>query len=110
MDEETARRAINLIKLKVREAACLLQAADARADNAVLLHDNKRGNIEREVHNEFGDTAAGFANADLVREDTYEYCRGAPRHDGAQCRAGSLGHRAWPPDAVVRDPGSVPCT
>lgn len=72
VDEETARRAIALIKLKVRELPAYFKAADARAANAVLLHDNKQGNIEREVHNEFGDTTAGFANADLVREENYE--------------------------------------
>jgi hypothetical protein len=52
--------------------AGLLQGADARQADAVLLHEKKQGNIEREVHNEFGDVAAGFAAADLVREETYE--------------------------------------
>lgn len=72
VDEETARQAISLIKLTVRELPAYFKAADARAADAVLLHDNKAGNIEREVHNEFGDTAAGFAAADLVREESYE--------------------------------------
>ena len=27
----------------------------ARAPDAVLLHDNKPGNVEREVHHQFGD-------------------------------------------------------
>jgi len=30
------------------------------AEGAVLLHENKPGNIEREVHHEFGDPAAGM--------------------------------------------------
>ena len=34
----------------------------------MLLHDNKPGNLEREVHHAFGDVTAGFARADLVRE------------------------------------------
>jgi 4-hydroxybenzoyl-CoA reductase subunit alpha len=71
IDEETARRAIALIRLNVRELPAYFKAADSRAPDAVLLHDNKAGNIEREVHNEFGDAAAGFAAADLVREENY---------------------------------------
>ena len=66
------RRRSALIRLGVRELPAYFKAADARQADAVLLHDNKPGNIEREVHNEFGDAAAGFAAADLVREETYE--------------------------------------
>ena len=39
----------------------------------MLLHDNKPGNIERDVHNEFGDVAPGLAAADLVREERFNY-------------------------------------
>ena len=70
-DEATARLAVSRIRLKVRELPAYFKAEDARHPEAVLLHENKKGNIEREVHNEFGDTAAGFAAADLVREETY---------------------------------------
>ncbi|MDE3244980.1 MAG: 4-hydroxybenzoyl-CoA reductase subunit alpha [Acidobacteriota bacterium] len=72
VDESTARKALARIKLRVRELPAYFNSADARLPDAVLLHDNKPGNIEREVHNEFGDTAAGFAAADLVREELYE--------------------------------------
>lgn len=68
VDAETARRAIDLIVLEVRELPAYYTSADARAADAVLLHDNKAGNIERDVHHVFGDVAAGFAQADLVRE------------------------------------------
>ena len=43
----------------------------ARAEGATLLHDNGAGNVVREVHDEFGDVAAGFAAADLVLEKSY---------------------------------------
>lgn len=72
VDEATADAAMALIRLKVRELPAYFKAADSRQPGAVLLHDNKPGNIEREVHNEFGDTAAGFASADLIREEFYE--------------------------------------
>ncbi|MGB0127817.1 MAG: 4-hydroxybenzoyl-CoA reductase subunit alpha, partial [Rhodocyclaceae bacterium] len=72
IDEATADAALALIRLKVHELPAYFTAADARKPDAVLLHDNKPGNIEREVHNEFGDVAAGFAAADLIREENYE--------------------------------------
>jgi len=72
IDEETARLAIGSIRLRVRELPAYFKASDSREADAVLLHENKPGNIEREVHNEFGDAAAGFVAADLVREDNYE--------------------------------------
>ncbi|MBI4986675.1 MAG: 4-hydroxybenzoyl-CoA reductase subunit alpha [Rhodocyclales bacterium] len=72
VDEATARLAISRIRLRVRELPAYFTAAAARQPGAVLLHDNKPDNIERQVHNEFGDTQAGFAAAELVREETYE--------------------------------------
>ncbi|HUW37456.1 MAG TPA: 4-hydroxybenzoyl-CoA reductase subunit alpha [Rhodocyclaceae bacterium] len=71
VDDATAAKAIGLIRMRVRELPAYFNAADARAPDAVLLHENRAGNLEREVHNEFGDTAAGFAGADLVREETF---------------------------------------
>jgi 4-hydroxybenzoyl-CoA reductase subunit alpha len=68
-DAETAERAIDLIELEVRELPAYYTSADARAPGAVLLHDNRPGNLEREVHHAFGDVERGFAEADLVREE-----------------------------------------
>ena len=70
IDEQTAMRALELIELQVRELAAYYTAPEARAPGAVLLHDNKPGNLEREVHHEFGDVHSGFAAADLVYEET----------------------------------------
>ncbi|HXW26925.1 MAG TPA: 4-hydroxybenzoyl-CoA reductase subunit alpha [Xanthobacteraceae bacterium] len=71
VDAETAARALDLIALEVRALPAYYTSADARAPGAVLLHDDKPGNIEREVHHTFGDIDAGFAAADLVREETF---------------------------------------
>jgi len=68
IDAETAQRALDLIALEVRELPAYYTSADARAADAALLHDNKAGNIERDVHHVFGEVAAGFAQSDLVRE------------------------------------------
>jgi 4-hydroxybenzoyl-CoA reductase subunit alpha len=71
VDDETAEQALALIRLRVRELPAYFSAEAARAPGAVLLHDNHAGNLLREVHDEFGDLAAGFAAADLVREARY---------------------------------------
>jgi 4-hydroxybenzoyl-CoA reductase subunit alpha len=70
IDAETAERALALIEVEFRELPAYYTSADARAPGATLLHDNKPGNLEREVHHEFGDWRAGFETADLVREST----------------------------------------
>lgn len=72
-DAATAERALGLIRLKARERPGHDEAAPARAAGAAPLHDESPDNIQREVHHEFGDVAAGFAQADLVREETYRY-------------------------------------
>ncbi len=71
VDQATAAEALSKIRLRVRELPVYFSSDDARKPDAALLHDNKPGNIEREVHHEFGDTEAGFAAADLVREERY---------------------------------------
>jgi len=71
IDAETAERALGLIIFEVRELPAYYTSEDARAPGAQLLHDNKAGNLEREVHHEFGDVKQGFAVADLVREDKF---------------------------------------
>ncbi len=70
-DARTAERALALITLEIEELPACYTSADARAAGAPLLHEDRPGNIEREVHHEFGDVAAGFARADLVREERF---------------------------------------
>ena len=71
VDEATAAQAMRLIRLEVEELPAYYTAEAARAPDAVPLHANKPGNIERAVHHRFGDVEAGFAAADLVREQVY---------------------------------------
>jgi 4-hydroxybenzoyl-CoA reductase subunit alpha len=70
-DAATAERALELIELELRELPAYYTSEAARATGAVLLHDDKPGNLEREVHHTFGDVAQGFASADLVREANF---------------------------------------
>ena len=71
VDDATARRAVSLIRLKVRELPAYYTAQAALAPDAVALHAKKPGNIERDVLFELGNVAEAFASADLVREATY---------------------------------------
>ena len=71
IDVETAQRALELIAVDYEELPAYFSAASARAEDAVLLHDDKPGNMEREVHFVLGDLDAGFAAADLVAEDSF---------------------------------------
>ena len=71
VDDATARKAISLIKLKVRELPAYFTAQAALAPDAVTLHARKPRNIERDVLFELGSVEQGFADADLVREGTY---------------------------------------
>ena len=71
LDDASAREALRRIKFKVRELPGYYTSKDALAPGAVQLHEKKPGNIERDVLFELGSTAQGFAQADLVREGTY---------------------------------------
>jgi len=71
VDEASAAAALRLIRLEVEELPAYYTAHAARAPDAIPLHADKPGNIERAVHHRFGDVEAGFAKADLVRERVY---------------------------------------
>lgn len=70
-DEACAEAAMAAVTVEIDPLPAYFDAAAARAEGAVLLHDNKPGNIEREVVQDFGDVDAGFAAADLVLERHY---------------------------------------
>jgi 4-hydroxybenzoyl-CoA reductase subunit alpha len=71
VDDATAKRALGLIRLKVRELPAVHTVADAMAPGASIIHVHRPGNIERDVMFELGSVEQGFAQADLVREDRY---------------------------------------
>jgi 4-hydroxybenzoyl-CoA reductase subunit alpha len=71
IDATTAEKALRLITMQVRELPAYTTAAEAMAPDAVLIHADKAGNLEREVAFELGNVAEGFAAAALVREASY---------------------------------------
>jgi 4-hydroxybenzoyl-CoA reductase subunit alpha len=73
VDAQTAAAALAAIELDIEPLPAYFSASAARAAGACLLHEKKTGNLEREVDHVFGDVEAGFAAADLVREQTYHY-------------------------------------
>ncbi|CAG0997107.1 4-hydroxybenzoyl-CoA reductase subunit alpha [Burkholderiales bacterium] len=72
-DPATARAALEAIELDLEPLPAVFDAAAARAEGSVLLHDDKPGNVERAVEQTFGDVDGGFASADLVREQSFHY-------------------------------------
>jgi 4-hydroxybenzoyl-CoA reductase subunit alpha len=71
VDDATARKAVALIKLRVRELPAYYTARAALAEQAVDIHAHRPGNIERDVLFELGHVELGFRDADLIREETY---------------------------------------
>ncbi|MBT3534044.1 MAG: 4-hydroxybenzoyl-CoA reductase subunit alpha, partial [Rhodospirillaceae bacterium] len=68
VDVATAQRALDLIEVTYEELPAYFTAEAARAEGAVQLHEEKPGNIERDVEFDLGDVDKGLAEADLVRE------------------------------------------
>ena len=72
VDAATAEAALAAVVVDIDELPAHFTPESARADGAVLLHENKPGNIERLVEQDFGNVDAGFAAADLVLEREYD--------------------------------------
>jgi 4-hydroxybenzoyl-CoA reductase subunit alpha len=102
VDDATAEKALGLIKLKLRELPAYYTTEAARAPGAVDLHPGRPGNIERDVDYELGDVEAGFATADLVREDSYRCAE--------VCQVQTETHAALADYDAVRNRLTVHCT
>jgi 4-hydroxybenzoyl-CoA reductase subunit alpha len=71
-DEAAAAAALAAVRVEIEPLPAVFDADAARAADAVQLHDDKPGNLERRVEQDFGDVDAGFDAADLVLERTFE--------------------------------------
>ena len=72
IDETVAEAALRLIRMEVEELPAYYDPEKARMPGAVELHADRPGNLERDVHHQFGDVEAGFAAADIVLEKVYD--------------------------------------
>jgi 4-hydroxybenzoyl-CoA reductase subunit alpha len=71
IDDATARKAVALIRLEVRELPAHYTCKQALAPDAANIHAHRPNNIERDVLFELGSVERGFSEADLVREGSY---------------------------------------
>ena len=71
VDEETAREALDLIRVEYEELPAVFDPAEAVKEGAPLVHERYTNNINARVDHHFGDVDRGFAEADLVREETF---------------------------------------
>ena len=71
VDQETAQEALRLIKVDYEELPAVFDMFEAMKEGAPLIHEDFPGNINAEVHQEFGDTKAAFDECDLVVDHTF---------------------------------------
>ncbi len=82
-DEDTALYALSLIEVEYEELPVLTDAVEAAKPGAPILHPefneyvgvtpmSEPSNVYLRLHHEKGDVAAGFAEADVVVEETYK--------------------------------------
>lgn len=71
VDEQTAKEALELIKVEYEELPALLDPFEAMAEGAPLIHERHTLNISQEVHNHFGDVDEAFARSDYIRIDRF---------------------------------------
>ena len=71
IDDATAKKAVGLITLAVRELPALYTCKEAMAPDAGTIHAHRPNNIERDVLFELGSVEQGFSQADIVREGSY---------------------------------------
>src|SRR5262245_42026726 len=74
VDEETAERAAELIKVEYEPLRPLMSIQESLAHPETRIHEYGDGpNVHKAVSLQFGDVEAGFAEADLVREDVFYF-------------------------------------
>jgi xanthine dehydrogenase molybdenum-binding subunit len=69
---KVAERALELIEVEYEELPAVFTADAAMREGAPRLHADAEGNIAKNPIFEFGDLAAGFAEADHIFEGTYK--------------------------------------
>ena len=71
IDVETAQNALDLIEVVYDELPASFTAEAAMGVGAAPLHEKRPKNVERHVEYDLGEVDKGFADADLVCENTY---------------------------------------
>ncbi len=71
VDAWTAEQALAAIRVDYEPLPAYSDPFEAMAEGAVLLHEHKPRNVEREVDTEFGDVDAGFAASHAIVEEEF---------------------------------------
>jgi 4-hydroxybenzoyl-CoA reductase subunit alpha len=71
IDEQTAERAVALIRVEYDELPAVLDWQAAIAPGAPLVHERFEGNVNTAVDQSFGDVDAAFAASHHVREEVF---------------------------------------
>lgn len=71
VDEETAAKAISLIKVDLEELEGVFDPVEAMKDGAPQLHDHVENNISKQFVMDCGDVEQGFTQSDFVMEKTF---------------------------------------
>lgn len=71
VDEDTAEAALKLIEIEVKELPAYFNSTDARAADAVPLHEDAPDNLLRDQDYELGDLDGEFENSDLIMESNF---------------------------------------
>jgi len=69
--EETARDALDLIRVEYEELPALLSPDEALDEEAPHIHHGRQSNLAHEIQFHRGDVEAGFAQSFMVHEATY---------------------------------------
>jgi len=71
VDEETAEKALDLIKVEYEELPSVFNPMEAVKEGAPQLHEKYKNNINTKVDHHFGDIEKGFTDADHIREEEF---------------------------------------
>lgn len=70
-DEDAAEEALELLKVDYEPLPAVFDAETAMKSGAPVLHDETPGNVSIRIKRQWGDIEEGFAQSDLVMEDTF---------------------------------------
>jgi len=71
VDEQTAKEALELIKVDYEELPAVFDPVAAMAEGAPVIHERYPDNLTIQVHNHFGDVEKAFAKAHHIRTDRF---------------------------------------
>ena len=71
LDEDTVYKALKLIKVEYEILPAVFDPIEALKEGAPQVHAEYKGNVNTEIHQNFGNVEEAFANAYLVRTDKF---------------------------------------